>query len=48
MGKKAMALGKRKCRHLWIDLGFSVQNGKRYRRCERCGLIKEEFLSYIA
>jgi len=35
------------CKHLWMDLGSSAQNGKRYRRCGRCGQVKEDSIPYI-
>jgi len=40
-------LVKKKCTHLWMDLGYSSYNGKRYRRCVDCGLIKEDTLPHI-
>jgi hypothetical protein len=29
-----------RCEHLWMPLGISYFNRKRYRRCVKCGLIK--------
>jgi len=37
---------EQKCKHLWTNLGSSC-NGKTYKRCERCGLVKEDPLAYI-
>ncbi|MFQ6095099.1 MAG: hypothetical protein ACE5NN_03040 [Candidatus Bathyarchaeia archaeon] len=40
-------LVKSSCKHVWMDLGFSSFNGKRYRRCVKCGFIKEDTLPHI-
>ncbi|MBS7656739.1 MAG: hypothetical protein QXI71_00570 [Candidatus Bathyarchaeia archaeon] len=37
-----------KCRHNWLELGFSPKTGKRYRQCQKCGTIKEDYTSYIS
>ena len=48
MKQEAAAAGTKECSHLWFELGYSKQNGRRYTRCEKCGLIREHNLPYIA
>jgi len=48
MVQRAELVSIRQCRHSWMELGLSAKNGKRYRRCENCGTIKEDTLPYIA
>ncbi|MEM2961375.1 MAG: hypothetical protein QXU67_07190 [Candidatus Bathyarchaeia archaeon] len=47
MKQEAILTQRERCRHSWIELGFSPLNGKIYKRCEKCGIIKEETPEYI-
>lgn len=47
MEQKATLAKAKSCRHSWIELGHSLVTGKLYRRCARCGLLREENLAYI-
>ncbi|MBS7615415.1 hypothetical protein KEJ18_06790 [Candidatus Bathyarchaeota archaeon] len=45
---KLIKIDADKCHHNWLELGFSPKTGRRYRRCQKCGTIKEDYIPYIA
>ena len=47
MKSKKILEKENKCKHSWVDLGLSHWNGKKYKRCKKCGLILEENLDIL-